>query len=288
MSPDTFSVVARALGFVVLLQAAGVALFLAALGDRLEGSLSAIRCVGRRLAVAATPLLVMHYALEAARMADDWTGVFDPNLQRMVLASPASAVLAMRLLGLGTVAIACRRNAGAYLRTAAVAGALLIAASFAFTGHTATHPWRALLAPLLMTHVLIVAFWIGSLLSLFLATTREKAPRVGQVFEAFSAIAIWAVPVIGVAGLVMTVTLVRHLDVFLEPYGWLLIGKVLAFTALLGIGALNRWLLGPAVAMAAEGASRAFRHSLAAEYALIAGVLMATAILTSFFSPDLP
>jgi putative copper resistance protein D len=71
-----------------------------------------------------------------------------------------------------------------------------------------------------------------------------------------------------------------------EPYGRLLIAKVVGFALLMGLAAANRWRLGPALAERRTGCERQFRRSLAAEYVLIVGILTITAIMTSFFSPD--
>ncbi len=46
-----------------------------------------------------------------------------------------------------------------------VTGAVLVAASFALTGHTSSSDRRLALVPLLLAHLLIVAFWFGALLA---------------------------------------------------------------------------------------------------------------------------
>ena len=166
-----------------------------------------------------------------------------------------------------------------------VIGAVLVTASFAFIGHTSAHRLRALLAPFLITHVLIVAFWLGSLLPLYIASTCETARRAGRLIAAFAAIARWLAPGIAVAGLRMTLMLVRRPAVFLEPYGWLLIGKVAGFVMLMGLATLNNWTLGPAIATDKGGAVRTSRRSLGVEYVLIAAALTATGVITTLISP---
>ena len=163
---------------------------------------------------------------------------------------------------------------------------MLVAVSYAFTGHTSAHRLRPLLVPLLSTHVLVVAFWFGPLPPLYIASTRETPQRAGRVVPAFSAIATWLVPGIAVAGLLMTLILVRRLDVFLEPYGVLLIGKVSVFVALMGFAAANKWTFGPAIAIDDGCAGRTFRRSLGAEYVMIAAALAITAVITTFFSTE--
>jgi hypothetical protein len=68
---DILSVALRALSFVFLLQAAGVALFVTILGRLLAGARGAIGRLGRWSALLGLVCVVGHYALEAARMAGE-------------------------------------------------------------------------------------------------------------------------------------------------------------------------------------------------------------------------
>ncbi|HYK99890.1 MAG TPA: CopD family protein [Steroidobacteraceae bacterium] len=280
MSPDTLSVLLRAASFVALLQAAGVVLCVALFSRHLPAAAREIRSVGVRSAAVALPLLVAQLALEAPRMAGEYAGILDGSLQRMVLGSPVAAAAGARVLGALLIA-AGLPGSSRPAQVFAQGGVLLIAGSFALTGHTAVHPWRWLLAPALVIHLLIAAFWLGGIATLYLATLRE-GDRAGRGVEAFSRVALWIVPLLAVAGVVMTVLLVPHLAVFAQPYGWLLLVKMSGFVLLMGLAAANRWRLGPAVA---AGATRGFRRSLIAEYLLIAAVLAATAVMTSLYSP---
>lgn len=280
MSPDALSVLLRAASFVALLQAAGIALFVALFSRHLTAASGAIRTVGVRSAAVALPLLAAQLALEAARMAGEYAGILDWSLQWMVLGSAAAVVFGARVLG--SVLIAAGLSGRSRLAQApALAGALLVAVSFALTGHTAVHPLRWLLAPALVIHLLVAAFWLGAIAALYVATLRESE-RAARVIEAFSGIALWIVPLLAVAGVAMVLLLIRGLGVFTQPYGWLLLVKMTGFVLLMGLAAANRWRLGPAVA---AGATRAFRRSLLAEYVLIAGVLAATAAMTTLYSP---
>ena len=274
----------RSASFIALFQAAGITLFIAMFGRTLELSLSPLRRITKLSAIAAIVLSVGQYALEAARMADDMSGIFDPSLQMMAMHSASSAVLAVRLLGLLLIAMTiARRDIGA---TASFTGVGLIAASFMLTGHTAASSLRWVLAPLLTIHVLIVAFWFGALIPLYLACMREKSAIAGQVTEAFSKIALWLVPGILGAGVVLGLLLVRHVAEFRSGYGLSLIAKSTGFMLLLGLAALNKWRLGPAIATGDQRAIRWFRRSLRLEYVLIAAVLSITAMMTTFYSPE--
>lgn len=282
MSPDALSVLLRALSFVALLQATGIAVFVALFSRHLVGAGDELRWLAAWSAAVALPLLIAQLALEAARMAGEFEGVLDMSLERIVLTSPAAAAFAARVLGLVVIVGGLLRGSR-MAEWVACAGSLLVAASYALTGHTAVHPHRLLLASALISHVLIAAFWLGAIPALYLATLREAGDRAGELIELFSRVATWVVPVLAAAGVVMALVLVARLTVLAQPYGWLLLGKVAAFTVLIGLAAVNRSRLGPAVAL---GATRAFRRSLAAEYALLVAVLAATATMTSLYSPE--
>ena len=217
-------------------------------------------------------------------MADDWSGILDAGLHGMMLKSPASVVLVLRIVGLLAIGISMRPVARAR-PIGTLVGSLAVSVSFAMIGHTAVHSSRWLLAPLLLVHVLIVAFWLGALAPLYLTSRRESPERAGTIVRAFTRTATPLVPVIALAGVLMAWVLVPDLAVFHRMYGALLIGKIVGFSLLMGFAAANKWRIGPAVATSAV-AKRWFRRSLVMEYALITAVLTATTVMTTFFSPD--
>lgn len=282
MSPDNLSVLVRALSFVALLQAAGIAMFLGLFSSQLVRAAGEIRRLGVWSAAVALPLLLSQLLLEAARMAGEFAGVFDWSLERLVFTSAAGTAFDARASGLVLILAGLSRS-GRMAQGIGCLGSLLVASSFALMGHTAVHSHRWVLAPALITHALIAAFWLGAIVALYLVTAREAPDLAGRLIEAFSRVAVWIVPFLAVAGGVMAVILVPRLAVFAQPYGWLLLGKISGFTILMGLAAANRWRLGPAVAL---GASEPFRRSLAAEYVLMIGVLAATATMTSLYSPE--
>jgi putative copper resistance protein D len=283
--PDTLSVILRSASFIALFQAAGMAIFLAMFGRPLEVSLSPMQRIAKLSAIAAGVLLVGHYALEAARMAGDMSGMLDPSLQMMAMHSARSTVLAVRLLGLIVLAMAVGRR-GNVGTTLSVIGAGIVAASFMLTGHTIVNPQSWVLAPLLTIHVMIVAFWFGALLPLYLVCTRETPVIAGQVTDAFSKIALWLVPGILVAGFLLGLALIRHLAEFRTGYGISLLAKFAGFAVLMGLAAVNKWRLGPAIAGGDARVLASFRRSLAIEYVLICAVLSITAVMTTFYSPE--
>jgi putative copper resistance protein D len=284
VQPDALSVIFRSASFIALFQAAGMAIFLAMFGRSLEVTRSRIELAAKLSAIAAAVLLVGQYALEAARMAGDMSGITDPSLQMMAMHSAGSTVLGVRLAGLLAVGIGMGRGKGG--GTLSGLGAGMIAVSFMLIGHSAAHPLRWILAPLLTIHVMIVAFWFGALLPLYLLCARETPIIAWRVTEAFSKIALRLVPGIFAAGALIGFVLVRHLAELHSAYGLSLLAKFAGFVLLMGIAAVNKWRLGPAIARGGAQALTAFRRSLAIEYGLICVVLSITAAMTTLYSPE--
>jgi putative copper export protein len=286
MLADLISALVRALSFVALFQAAGIAIFFAIFGRDVESSSEPIRRLGCAAAIAGIVLVTMHLSLEAARMAGALAGVFDASLQLLVLDSEISAAAVLRIVGLAAILVALA-HAGAISRTRmhlGLGGTALIIAGFLLVGHTAIDPDRSWLAVLLSLHLAIVAFWFGALIPLVLVSQRESGATATQIAERFSRIASWWVPGILLAGVLLTVLLVDRWAVFGQSYGALLLGKVAGFLVLMVLAALNKWRYAPVLARSSMAI--AFQRTVAAEYVLICIVLTATAIMTTFFSPE--
>jgi putative copper export protein len=274
----------RAAGLVLALQAAGAAFFVAALSGPLARSAARIRAASARVAALSLLLLAAQYGIEPAHLAGDWSGIADPALQRLLLSSPLAAALGLRLAGSAAIAV------GLWLKSrwgggAALAGALAVLGSFGLTGHTTQAGHRLLLAPLLLVHLCAAAFWFGSLLPLREVCAREPYPVAARTLEAFSAAALWLVPLIPAAGIALATLLLPDLTALLAPYGLLLIAKAALFAALMGLAAINRLRLTPALTQADPRAPARLRRTIAAEYLIICAVLAVSAVMTGLFSP---
>jgi putative copper resistance protein D len=312
--PDALSVALRAISFTLLLNAAGIPIFIAAFGRLVPATVPAVTKLGWRLAIGALVFVAAHHALEAARMTGELSGVMDPAMQKLALLSPTGAAFAMRMLGLLLVAVGLQRvalslppsvarfagasSAGSVSAAAdvsaaigasaprlrlALLGTLLSLTAFTLVGHTSTAPHRLAAAVLLTLHLLVVAFWLGSLWPLYLVAAREQPSITARVIDAFSKAAAWVVPLILLAGIGLIALLLPSLAAFREPYGQLLLAKVTGFAVLMAMASLNKWQFGPACA---EGDTAGFKRTVLIEYVLICIVLAVTAVMTTFYSPE--
>ncbi len=285
MSVDAIAVVLRALGFVALFQAAGVAIFVAGFTATLSTTGPVLRHFGMQMAWIAAALLVGQFALEPVRMAGAWTGFLDESLRSLALQSSSALAGAWKLTGLIFI-FSGLKSPHRHAPRLALLGVLLALSGFLATGHTAAHPLRALLAPLLLLHLVVLAFWVGALLPLWQITLREPAIVAGRIVARFSALAVWLVPVLFVAGATMAAMLLPGVAALQGSYGRLLLAKICLFALLMGLAAMNKWRFGPAIAQGDARAGRAFRAALALEAVLLATAFSATAALTLLYSPD--
>jgi putative copper export protein len=278
---DVIPIGLRALAFMAVLQAAGVPMFVSLGGNDLARAARPIRALGIWTAAVGLVLTGAHQLVEPARLAGDLSGVLDVSLQRMLLASDAGTAASVRMLGLGLL-LGGQLGAG---RPAALIGAALVAASFAFMGHTAADDQRWWLAPVLVAHLAIVAFWFGALWPLLLTARYETLDATARIVAKLSRLAVRLVPMIFVAGVLLAIGLVPDVASLGTPYGALLLTKIGAFALLMAVAARNKWRLGPRLGRADETALRALRRSVQTEWVLIAGVVAVTATMTAVFSP---
>jgi len=285
MLVDLASVSLRIVSFVALFQASGAAIFVALFGKSLAQSLPRIRHVGLVSAFVALASVGGHYALEAARMAGDFTGVMDASLQTLVMRGSSGAMAGARLAGVLLIALGLAGDRD-WRNLVALLGTLFVLVSFTLVGHTAVHPDRPILAALLIAHLFGGAFWFGALAPLYLVSSHEPMRIAGRVLNAFSSLALWLVPGLMLAGVLIATFLIPSLEVFKSSYGILLIGKAVGFSLLMLLASANKWRFAPAINHGEARAITLLQRSLIAEYVLIVAVLGITAVMTEFFAPD--
>lgn len=266
-------VAARWLFYLTALGSAGLALFLVLVqpptpvADRTARWLVRLALTG--LGVTAVRLGVAGLELTGLPPADlatlaPWTAAARTTL------SWASAVT---MAGLLVLALATPDR----LRLA-MAGSLLVGVSLALTGHAATAPPRWLTGPALTLHALGGAFWLSALVPL-LWSLRLPRPQARAVLARFSAVAMAAVALIALAGLVLAWVQLggRLMALWQTAYGLRLSAKLGLVAGLLLIAGVNRFLLTPALEGSSTRTLPRLRRTLGVDLALGLGVLAVTA-----------
>jgi putative copper resistance protein D len=246
------------------------------------------RALGRMAVVCALVaglLSVLRLPLRASfLMGGTWQGATDPMMLTMVSESPLGASILLRLAGLGLIcAILLPARFG---RPLGALGVVLVAVSFVLRGHALEEP-RAVLALLISLHILGLAFWIGAFAPLYRLSGAIPCRVAGHVAQEFGRRAIWVVGALSLAGGLTLWLLTGNLQAALfTPYGQFFALKLGAFLAIIGLAAWNKLRLAPALLLQTPEAGAHLRRSIRLEAALVAGVLITTATLTTLSAPD--
>jgi copper transport protein len=249
----------RTLFFFGVLSAGGATVFWlltrSTLGDRVRSPLAHL----------------LFFALLAAFLGASGMAEGAPPGTRFVLV--IKVAISVALVGGAAAALAPTIPVLLYL---AGACSLVLLAAPTLAGHALDHDQPRVLAPLVdAAHIASAAVWLGGLLSLVYVLPRatDDGSTRSAAVRRFSSSALVAVIVLGVSGLTRALTELSAVhQLWTTSYGQTLLVKTALFAPLLGLGWLNRTLL--------IGAFARLRRSAFAEIALLAGVVIAVAVLT--------
>ena len=167
---------------------------------------------------------------------------------------------------------------------------LLIASAFAVHGHATTGGMVTSL--LLVVHLACVAVWLGAFLPLHrlcrLATDDPVALlELAQTGRRFAQVGSITVALLLVSGGILAVFLTVSVTAMVATdYGLALSGKVILVSGLLGLAALNRYRLVPAVDRGEREAAARLGLSVRLEMLIALAIMLVTSLLTT--SLDLP
>lgn len=199
------------------------------------------------------------------------------------MAYAARAALAL-LVALLAVAL----RPGGRLWASLIVPAVLIAASFAWTGHggATEGPWRWPHLAADVVHAVAALIWIGALAAfVVMARGRSGSDGFAAALVGFAGVGTLAVAAVALSGLVNVWVLVgpEALPALLTtPWGLLLGLKLAAFAGMLALAALHRYRLAPGLSAAGgPGAPHLtrLRRTLAVELALGLAILCLVAVM---------
>lgn len=272
------AVLLRATYYVGSLGGAGLAFFSLLFGGR-PNSGDPMR-LGRWCAGAALLGIVAGGGVLAAQTVELTGGatLLDTTAWKVVLGSRAG--VSYGLGGLGLLLVAALRF-GRRWAILAAAGGMLVCASYTLLGHSTSLTPRPVLAGLLLVHLVVAAYWIGSLPPLAWAA-RRSGHDAARLIEDWARIAALIVPVLTVAGVVLAWQILGGLEqLFGSWYGWALLVKVSLVAVMLTFAAWHRYDLTPALTVGVPGAGKRLARSITAEAIVAVLVLYAAAELVS-------
>ncbi|WP_299211636.1 CopD family protein, partial [uncultured Tateyamaria sp.] len=153
--------------------------------------------------------------------------------------------------------------------------------SFATVGHVPDQDMNWLDAFLLI-HLSTIALWVGILTPLKRLAVIGPESETAELSHRFGSLAMFVVPLLILAGLVMSYVLVGSMNALVRTgYGQSLIAKELLVSVLLSLAALNKLLFVPRLVAGDVQASQHLSRSISFEWMAIVAILLMTAILTS-------
>jgi putative copper export protein len=272
---DAVAALAKGLLYGALLSASGAPLAAASLRPS-EALRDYVLRVMRIAAIVAIALNLLIAALLFVRLGAG----FDQPTFNAVFSSGSGAALLLQLTGAALLLTPAENDSSGHLWR--IAAALAMTASVAFNGHAAAISLPAGL--LVMAHVTAASWWVGSLCVLRRACVSEAGHDLLRLVTRFSSLAVRVVAGLIIAGMALIVVLVNFdVSTWLTDYVRTLALK-LAFVALvLGLAIYNKLRLTPRLPREVA----ALRRSITIELAAIACVLLVTAVLTTYFAPEL-
>lgn len=282
MVPDLwgfFAVLAKVLAYGGSLVTSGSALFVVALKPAPAITFEARRVGLISAGVGAAATLAFLVVQAGYLMDDGLAGMVDPFALTLVGEGPLGHAAATRLVGLALVVVAF------FLQPlqvpSALIGAVLVAVSFALSGHATAEP-RLVLSAIITTHLLGVSFWIGALWPLYRATKRSAQDDAADLAHRFGNLAMIVVPALLAAGVLFTVLRVDPVPALLtSSYGWALVTKIFIVVGLLMLALKNRRSIVPAMQSGNVEASAKLRRLIGWEAVVFAAILATTAVLTT-------
>lgn len=286
---DVLTLLARWLIYISLSTAIGGALSLRFL-RRQETVLARLRLYTLVSLILGFFTSLFYYFVRVGAFAETGLGgMFDPLMREIIWQSPVGDELLLRILGLIILFVALLMTlplnrsgrVGAVEVLCLLLGCLMLGASFALTGHTRQLDFFA--SVLLTIHVIIGAWWIGSIYPLWLVTHRLSRDRARHVLERFGSLAIKAVVLLVLAGGVLLWRLTGGEGLLSTPYGFWLVCKGALVALILVVAAYHRYQLVPV--LVDGGSRRRLKKSLALEKAIGWGIFGATTVLTTLVGP---
>jgi copper transport protein len=202
------------------------------------------------------------------------------------------------LFALSLAAIPLRRRPAFRIWLGGVGGYLAITPALA--GHASVQSPVWVFFPSEVLHVLAASVWVGGIACIVFALaagTRaldpaQRTPALVSVLSRFSPLALGSVAVLAVTGAVQAYIDIRHLDALTNTtYGQLVLLKTGLLGMLIGLGAVNRERVIPALRRLAEagatpgGVGVLLRRVTRGEMAAMACVFGVTAALVAFAPP---
>ena len=276
--------------YIAIMLVNGSILYRLLLGAQMTaGSKAHLACLVRAGALFGLAAVAVQIPASAGYLGGDVASAFDPLYVRLMLETTLGWSSLLAAAGF-IMAVWLPRLAAKYHTPTGGLICLLIATAFAVHGHATTGGMVTSL--LLVVHLACVAVWLGAFLPLHrlcrLATDDPVALlELAQTGRRFAQVGSIAVALLLVSGGVLAAFLAGSVKAMVATgYGLALSGKIFLVSGLLGLAALNRFRLVPAVDRGERAAAERLGLSVRLEMLIALAIMLVTSLLTT--SLDLP
>jgi copper transport protein len=211
------------------------------------------------------------------------SGQFDEPTIAAILMSSVGAAGGMRLIAALMLLATPSMSGDTFSHGMRLSYAALLAASFLFIGHAATAGFGAGL--MASVHVSMAGWWIASLIVMERACRSQNSTDISVIVRRFSKIAVGAIALLVVAGIVLILALVAW-PIEVTPYLATLGAKLAIALAVFALAAYNKFRLTPRLLQGDVVAVSALHRSIALELLLIGAVIVATTLMTTYNAPE--
>ena len=262
----------------------------------LEWSRPTLRLAAIIVALGSLAALVAQTAVMAGSLSE---AVKPASLSFMITGTALGMAMVVRAAAalLGLVALVALKPGRALWSVTAALG-LIVAASFAWTGHGAATegPGGPIHLVANIVHAVAAALWLGALAALTALLLRRAGPdlAIHRALHGFAGLGTLAVLMLVLTGLVNSWFLIgpeRVASIAGNLYGQLLVAKLVLFGLMLALAASNRFRLTPTLGSALEtgqpsvAAMSALRRSLLVETGLGLALIGVVAVMGTLPPP---
>ena len=249
-----------------------------------------LRRITLRAASAALLLAVAQLPVAAGTVGGDLASAFDPFLLQLVIAAPTGLSALVATAGL-VLLLVIERVPSAVPFVIRVVPPVVVILSMTLVGHATNR--GVLTGMLLSLHLAGIGYWLAALLPLrrMCLAAMDRPASDGAVAglatlaEEFGRLALVLVAMLVVAGLCYAALLLGSVSaLFATAYGQVLLTKMVLVSGMLGLAAVNRFRLVPALRTGAAQAASRLRRSIEIEMGIAGLILLATSLLTTSVS----
>ena len=215
----------------------------------------------------------------AGNLGGDVWSILDPTIFSIAIYSKGGNAAGLAFVGFALILIA-KRYEFKLVPLLLWAGVCLLLISFVWTGHA--QKAGPIAQAVLSVHLVAIAFWLGSFLPLRRMCSSPKAENLYKIADRFGTNAIFYVCLLFISGLIFAYILIGDLSLLLSTvYGNVFLMKITLVSALLGLGAVNKFRLVPLMKLEPSIGAQRLRKSIQIEMFIALLILSFSGFLTT-------